>query len=306
VLKAGKIIQQAPQRMKVCGLTIIRNALTYDYPVTEAILSVLPLCDEFIVLVGQSNDQTRRLIEQINSPKIKIYDSFWDDTKREGGLVLSEETNKALDLVPAAYDWCFYIQSDECVHEEDYDAIRDAMKTHLNNEKVQGLLFKYKHFYGSYNYIGAGRRWYSHEIRIIRNSKTIRSYKDAQGFRTNANQKLIVAPVNAFIYHYGWVKPPSAQQTKQKNFHKMWHSDDWIQKNVGASSEYDYSNIDFLEEYKGTHPSIYAQRIKQAKWAFTYHPDRVNVSLKNKILHIIEKIFGWRPGENKNYEVLKN
>ena len=48
--------------MKVTGFTFIRNAIRYDYPVKEAILSILPLCDEFVVAVGKSDDDTRSLI----------------------------------------------------------------------------------------------------------------------------------------------------------------------------------------------------------------------------------------------------
>ncbi|MBC7450898.1 MAG: glycosyltransferase family 2 protein, partial [Cytophagales bacterium] len=58
--------------MKVAGCTFIRNAVKYDYPIVEAITSILPLCDEFIVALGNSDDTTEQLIRSIGSPKIKI------------------------------------------------------------------------------------------------------------------------------------------------------------------------------------------------------------------------------------------
>ena len=67
--------------MKVCGFTFIRNAVRFDYPIVEAITSVLPMCDEFIVLVGNSDDNTRNLIERIGSDKIKIHDDRLIDFK---------------------------------------------------------------------------------------------------------------------------------------------------------------------------------------------------------------------------------
>ncbi len=292
--------------MKVTGFTIIRNAVKYDYPVIEAIQSILPICDEFIVSVGNSDDETLALIKSIPSNKIKIMQTIWDDSKRVGGLVLSDETNKVLDSIAADTDWCFYIQSDECVHEQDLKIIRDAMEMHKNNKEVQGLLFGYKHFYGSYNYIGIGRRWYSNEIRIVRNSKSIRSYKDAQGFRTVNGEKLKVKKANAFIYHYGWVKPPKAQQAKQESFHKMWHDDNWMNENIKIVKEFDYSNIDFLAEYKGSHPAVYTTRIANANWNFVYNKSKIKVSLKHRILFFIENTFGWRIGENRNYILLKD
>lgn len=292
--------------MKVTGFTIIRNAIKYDYPVLEAIHSILSICDEFIVGVGNSDDGTLELIRSIDSPKIKIIESIWDDSKREGGLVLSIETNKVFDSIGKESDWCFYIQSDECVHEEDLAAIKAAMEKYKDDKEVQGLLFNYKHFYGHYNYIGTGRRWYSKEIRIIKNKKNIRSYKDAQGFRTRNDEKLRVKQIDASIYHYGWVKSPKAQQAKQENFHKMWHDDSWMKENIPVVEEFDYSNIDLLETYKGTHPSIYKERISKANWKFTYDSSKVKISLKNKFLYFIEKIFGWRVGENRNYILLKD
>ena len=287
--------------MKIAGFTIIRNAIKFDYPVVEAINSILSICDKFYVGVGNSEDETRKLIENINSDKIIIIDTVWDDSLRTGGKILSIETNKIFDAIPAEFDWCFYIQSDECVHEDDLPKLKNAMEEFKTNQNVDGLLFEYKHFYGQYNYIGIGRRWYKHEIRIIKNNKKIRSYKDAQGFRTIEGKKLRVKKSNAFIYHYGWVKPPKAQQAKQANFHKMWHNDEWMKSNIPNTEEFDYSNIDLLDIYKGTHPKIFQDRIAKANWKFVYNKNKVKTSLKYKFLFWVEKYTGLRIGENKNY-----
>ncbi len=290
--------------MKVAGFTIIRNALKYDYPVVEAISSVLPLCDVFYVGLGNSDDDTRKLILSIVTDKIKIIESVWDDSLRVGGKLLANETNKVFDAIPSEYDWCFYIQSDECVHEEDIPKIKEVMLANKGDKNVQGLLFEYKHFYGHYKYIGVGRRWYKHEIRIIKNDKNIRSYKDAQGFRLVNGEKLKVKKSEAFIYHYGWVKSPKAQQAKQENFHKMWHEDSWLEENIKQVTEFDYSNIDLLDEYKGSHPKVFEQRIRLADWTFVYNKSNVTMNLKYRFLFWLENLTGWRLGENKNYKII--
>lgn len=287
--------------MLVAGFTIIRNAIKYDYPVVEAITSILPICDVFYVGVGKSEDETRALITSINSDKIRIIDTVWDDTMREGGKVLAVETNKVFDLIPKEYDWCFYIQSDECVHENDLNILQSAMMLNKSKEDVDGLLLEYKHFYGHYNYIGIGRRWYKHEIRIIKNNKLFRSYKDAQGFRTADGKKLRVKKTGAFMHHYGWVKSPQAQQAKQSSFHKMWHDDAWMKKNIPEVEEFDYSNIDLLALYKGSHPKVFENRIAKANWIFKYDPKKVKTNIKYRFLFWIEKYTGWRIGENRNY-----
>ncbi len=289
--------------MKVSGFTIAKNAVKFDYPVVEAITSVLPVCDEFIVNIGNCNDGTLELIQAINSPKIKIIQSVWDDSLREGGKLLANETNRAFDAIDSKSDWAFYIQADEVLHEKYLDTVRAAMEANKYDMKVEGLLFNYTHFYGSYDYVGNSRRWYRNEIRVIRNDKHIRSYKDAQGFRKN-DEKLHVKAIDASIYHYGWVKPPKAQQDKQKSFHKMWHDDEVVKKMVSAADEFDYSTIDSLSKFTGTQPAVMQKRIQNQNWDFTFDTSKINLSAKDKLLAQIEKLSGWRVGENRNYTLI--
>ena len=171
--------------MKTAGFTIIRNAVMNDYPIKEAILSILPLVDEMIVLIGNSDDDTEALIRSIPSTKIKIHHSTWDPSHFTGGKILAVETDKALRLIAPEFDWAFYIQADEVIHEKYHPAIREALLKFKEDKKVEGLLFRYLHFYGTYDYVGDSRKWYNKEIRIIRNNKKISSFRDAQGFRIN-------------------------------------------------------------------------------------------------------------------------
>jgi hypothetical protein len=290
--------------MKVTGFTFVRNAIKYDYPVVESIGSILPLCDEFIVAIGNSDDKTRELIESISSSKIKIIDTTWDDTLREGGRVLAIETNKAFDAISSDSDWAFYIQADEVLHEKYHPVVTSAMQDWMDHPVVEGLVFNYIHFYGSYDYIGDSRRWYRREVRIIRNDKNIRSYKDAQGFRKNGHP-LKVKPVDATVYHYGWVKPPESLQAKLESFHKLWHDEKWIEKNLPKAEAFDYSDIDSLKLFEGTHPVIMKGRVLQKNWQFSFDPTRKQFSLLAKVLHKMEEWTGWRVGEYKNYKLVK-
>ncbi len=232
--------------MKVVGFTFIRNAAKYDYPVVESIRSILPLCDEVIVNIGNSEDNTEELIQSINDPKIKIIHSVWDDSLKEGGRVLAAETDKAFKQVPEDADWCIYIQADELIHEDYFTVIRRAMEEYKDDIRVEGLLFKYKHFYGSYDYVGDTRKWYDHEIRVIRNDKSIYSYRDAQGFRKNG-RKLHVKPIKAYIFHYGWVKHPKYQLQKILGFEQLYDANSMADKiSKEATEQFDYSGIDSL------------------------------------------------------------
>ena len=287
--------------MKIAGFTIIRNAIKYDYPVVESINSVLELVDIFYIGVGNSDDKTREMIVGINSPKIVIIDTVWDEKMREGGKVLSNETNKIFDLIPLEYDWCFYIQADEVLSEKNKNELRLFAQRYLKNHNVDGLLFDYIHFYGSYDFIGTTRKWYRKEIRMIKNNKSIRSYKDAQGFRKKNNEKLNAKVSGCTIHHYGWVKHPTYQKEKEKNFHKMWHNDEWVKTNVKNEIEFDYSNSGILEKFMGKHPAVMNERIKEKNWEFNYDRKKIKQSLKEKILMWIEKKTGKRLFEYQNY-----
>ena len=279
--------------MKVSGFTFIRNGIKYDYPIVEAIKSILPICNEFVVAVGNSEDETLKLIQNISNKKIKIIETVWDDSQRENGAVLALETDKAFKHISKDTNWCFYIQGDEVIHEKYLLAIKEAMSKHQNQENVDGLLFKYLHFYGSYDYVGDSSKWYSHEIRVIKNNPKIYSYKDAQGFRKNDNEKLNVVDVDAYVYHYGWVKDPKSMQEKQLNFNKYWHDDQWIAEKIAPGSAYEYEkHVSVLKKFKETHPKVMQERIKRINWKFDHDISISRRSLKEIFKKLLLK-FGF-------------
>lgn len=291
--------------MKVAGFSFIRNAVQFDFPIVEAITSILPLCDEFVVAVGDSDDDTLALILAIPSDKIRIIRTTWDRTARAGGRVLAQETDKALAAVSPDVDWAFYIQGDEVLHEQDVPVVRQAMQTYLSDSEVEGLLFRYLHFYGSYNYVGDSRRWYRREVRVIRNTGDVVSYKDAQGFRKRGNQKLRVKLIDAYIYHYGWVRPPKTQHTRLQSMHRFYHADDLgdVPK-ADETPDFDYSRADSLLPFAGVHPAVMQARVDRLKWPFTFDTRRKNLSPRVRFLAFIEKLTGWRIGEYRNYKLL--
>ncbi len=290
--------------MKVSGFTIIRNAVKNDYPVVEAITSVLPICDEFVVALGKSEDATYELIKSIPSNKIRIIETLWNDTLREGGRTFALETDKAFQATSPDSDWCFYIQADEVLHEKYHDTVCNAMNRFNDDELVDGLLFNYKHFYGSYDYVGESWQWYRREIRVIRNNKNIFSYKDAQGFRKKTNQKLNVKLIDACIYHYGWVKDPQLMQKKINNWYKFYRDDSWINDHAVHDQEFDYGNVSSLELFQGSHPEVMLSRIERKNWKFDHDISRKKYSTKEKIKRFVSFLIGYRIGEYKNYKII--
>ena len=284
--------------MKVSGFTFIRNAIKLDYPIVEAIQSILPICDEVVVAVGNSGDSTLELIQSIDPVKIRIIETIWDDNLRENGAVLALETNKAFQAIDSESDWAFYIQGDEVVHERYLETIRNAMIYYQNRNDIDGLLFNYLHFYGSYDYVGASSKWYREEIRVVKNNKSIYSFNDAQGFRKGENQKLNVAKIQAYVYHYGWVKEPKAMQQKQESFNRLWHDDQWINENVSKSISFEYEeHVSQLSIFQDTHPKVMRNRINNKNWKFDYDISRNKRSLKDQFKDFLLKI-----GINASYQ----
>ena len=291
--------------MKVTGFTFIRNAVKFDFPIVEAIRSILPVCDDFVVAVGNSEDDTLGLIKGIAPDKIRIIETVWDDTLREGGKVLAQETDKAFHAIGPDTDWCFYIQGDEVVHHDYLGNIRKGMEQYLNNKEVEGLLLKYRHFHGSYDYMIIDPDAYQQEIRIVRNDKSIYSYRDAQGFRIGDNRKLKVKQLDAYVYHYSKVKAPKVLQKKHEEFGKLWNDDEWMEKNVIKAEEYDMSqDIRLLDRFTGTHPQVMEERIRLQNWDFKHDMSLNRYTLKQRIKMFLERKIGLNLSYT-NYELLK-
>ncbi len=253
--------------MTISGFTMVRNATRFYFPIKESILSILPIVDEFVVALGKGSDddKTEEEILSINSPKIKIIHRIWDEKRFADGAIFKDETNAALSYCKG--DWCFYLQADEVIHENALPIIKEYCTKYLNNTEVEGFLFKYFHFWGDYQHHLPFHGWCRNEIRIIRNNRNIVSYKDAISFRKKDDSKLNVVPVNAHIYHYGWVRPPQNMKSKKKE-QDLIHNGKSTENNfIETESEFDYGPLGRLPIFKGTHPSVMLGRIKELYWA---------------------------------------
>lgn len=291
--------------MTVTGFSFIRNAVTYDFPIVESLKSILPVVDKLVVAVGAGEDNTRALIATIDPQKIIIVDTIWKEDLKHGGRVLADETNKAFAAITWQSDWCIYIQGDEVLHEKYHAPLRASMEQWKNDDTVDGLLFDFVHFYGSYQLVGSSSKWYRNEIRVIRNNKNIFSYEDAQGFRKKPNEKLKVKRANAAMYHYGWVREPLAMQAKWNNSGGLWNGDEWTQEmNQKNAGPFQYDNTQVLQKFTGTHPAVMQARIAKANWTFDYEPAKANLPMKEKFKNFIQFITGGkRPFDYKNYKL---
>lgn len=318
--------------MKISGFSMGKNVLKLYYPMRHSVESILPLVDEFVVALGDSDedDLTRAEIEAIGSEKIRIVDTVWDIEKYPRGMEHAHQTDIAMNLCTG--DWLFYLQSDEVVHEKDHENIRKRCEELLDDHEVEGLLFRYRHFWGDYSHVQDGHCWYRKEIRIVRNLPDLHSWESAQSFRKipdfgglNYRQqagtyKLKVAEVDAEIFHYGWVRPPRVMQNKIKAFsanHRGKESVDAMEKSHYFDRIFDYGNLSQYTRYEGSHPAVMKPWIADFDWkehlrfsgpTISKNPFRPkHDKFKYRLITWIEKklLGGRRLGEFKNYILLK-
>lgn len=291
--------------MKISGFTFVRNAVKLYYPIVEAISSILPICYEFVIATGDSEDETTDLIRSIGSDKTIVIETVWDSKYFVGGAINVQQTNVALSRCTG--DWCFYLQADEVVHEKYLLGLTKKMEKYLNDPQVEGFLFSYKHFYGDYDHYQTAHNWYSHEIRIVRNGIGVESWGDAQGFRRNG-QKLKVAKSDAEIFHYGWVRPPSKMTQKQAALASLYKDSKWVDlRYPDKTAEYDFGKLKTLSRFTGSHPQVMQKRIAERDWEvlpsdnIREKHDRFSVRLFS---FIENRVLKRRIGEYKNYVLI--
>ena len=241
--------------MKISGFTIVRNAVKFSYPVVASIRSILPLCDEFIVNVGDSEDDTLALIRSIDSPKVRIIQNQWD--MEQGEEVLSQQTNLALK--ECSGDWAFYLQSDEVIHEADLSRLRFWMRYYLDKKDVDALRFWWFHFYGSFWRYRVDFGWYQKQDRIIRNNKQIESFGDAFGFRRIDGKPLRTRLAFCYLYHYGWVNSNEAMRKRFDNASAIGFMDTNKNNSVTAG----YGDLNRFPSYLGSHPAVMQEKVQE-------------------------------------------
>ena len=236
--------------MKVSAFTFIKNGQILGYPFLQSINSILPIVDEFIINVGESEDDTLKMIQSIKSKKVRIIESKWNDKIQDRGYVYGQQ--KMIAQFNCTGDWAFYIEGDEVYHERDLEQIKKSMKIHLNNPNVEALVFDFNHFYGNANSILNSPGWYRSEARIIKN--TIRSYAPDGLFWLvlDSNKKGRYPKskkTGVTCYHYGWVRSEEQMNLKSSKVQKYWGGNPVI-------IDYSQINQSIIEKFKGTHPEV--------------------------------------------------
>ncbi len=291
----------------ISGFTFIKHGLSLGYPFLESVQSMEPLCDEVIINVGFEDPNLEKddgtwdyLNDSLTADKFRFVKSFWDPNKTKGGEILAEHTNIALAQCQGKY--CQYLQGDEALHEVDLPLIEKGIQNLEQNPTLQGLVFDYLHFYGNVDIYKHTRNVYRREVRLIKNHQGIKSWKDAQGFRTQNDQKLLCERIKARIFHYGWARQETLMNAKNQAFNKLYHGQDH------ESEYYAYKKIWGLKKFNQTHPQVMTNWIAQNRNDLDILSMPLELDRKIPGLmfsDFIEKLTGHRLGEYRNYRLMK-
>lgn len=273
----------------ISGFTFIRNGVELGFPFEASIRSLLPLVDEFVVVVGKSNDDTLARIHAIGSPKIRVIETIWNERMADRGFVYAQQ--KMIAQFACTGDWAFYLEGDEVVHEAELANIRASVDKHHNNPAVEAFVFDYFHFYGTPDFVANSPAWYRRECRLIRN--TIRSYApDGQYWLITSDHKKGRNPqaalANAHIYHYGWVRSNEAMQKKLDQVSKFW-------SHGAPTIRYSAFDAQVLQPFTGTHPELVKPWLESsAEKSFTIDPNYklTKREKRHRWLMKLEKAFG--------------
>jgi glycosyltransferase involved in cell wall biosynthesis len=287
----------------ISGFTFIKNGLTLGYPILESVLSIEPICDEVIINVGFEDIELTKddgtyayLRENLMGDKYKFVKSWWDPSITKDGLILSQQTNIALSHCTG--DYCQYIQGDEVIHENDLKYILAGVDDMEKDQRIDGLIFNYMHFYGNVDTYKYTRNLYRREIRLIRNHLGIKSWKDAQGFRSVDDTKIKARLIPARIFHYGWARAEQVMKKKVLVFDSFYHAKPLENK------EFQYERNWGLTKFTKPHPRVMKEWIEKNRNPIDLMslPLSWGSNLFGLVLSdTIEKITGYRIGEYKNY-----
>lgn len=289
-------------RTDISGFTIVRNATLLDYPLEESVESILPLCREVIINCGDSDDDTADRCARLQAKhpgKIQVFPTVWQRENQKGGFQLKSQTDFALSK--CQYAWCLYLQADEVLHEKDYECLRTSQDIANKNDAVDGILFDYLHFYGSYAYTIHGRNWYRKEVRLFKNGRGIEAFRDAQGFRRNGERLRVVAS-GAQVFHYGYVRPPASLLKKTQQM-AQW----WGEKPKEEEKDMQWVRHVGLRAFRAGHPGVMRERVTRYPTEFdpTKCPRRWDKDeIKNLATLIWESLVPYRIGEFRNYEIV--
>jgi glycosyltransferase involved in cell wall biosynthesis len=221
--------------MKISGVLTIKDGIYLGYPFLEAILSVLPIVDEFLINDGGSEDGTIWALKKLKKvfPKIKIFQVPWFKSD------CWETIDRTLEYLieKAKGDWIFEVQGDEIWHENDIMKLKEVIEYanlhHFNSIRQPRLDCSFTSI-DDYIY---------RNVRIVRKIPNLKSYWGGDDFQIGNPGP----PREGFTAHN--VPPELETSIPYYHFHRVFpknalRADERIAKEIAPK------NVERLEAFK--------------------------------------------------------
>jgi len=124
---------------KISGYITTYNCVKQEYPFDKCIQSLLGFCDEVCVVDGGSTDETIKILNDLalkdSRIKIKVVSRDWSDPR----FAVFDGMQKAEARSMCTGDFCWQMDSDEIVHEDDYEKVKDLCKSFPKDVDILSL-----------------------------------------------------------------------------------------------------------------------------------------------------------------------
>lgn len=250
--------------MKLAGISIIKNAVKYDYCFEESIRSMQQVCDAVIVAYVESEDDTfERLINMQNDNLyiIQLTDKDWNlypDKHR-----LSYITNIAIQHADRlGFPYVFSCQADEVVHESSYDSIRKFVESGKDAAIIKRINL-WKTPYQELNVPHDRQPCNTQVLRLAKSS--FRAYDDAESLGLNRNHDIEYLD-DVVLIHYGFVRKKEVMKGKiinmQQGVFGMANYDSKLDQCDVFNPDLWFNPETELKEISITHPKLMENWIK--------------------------------------------
>ena len=295
--------------MNVSGMTVLWNAVRRDYPFLESIRAALPLCDEFVAVIGNSDDGTLEAVRGLADSKIRIVETTWSEKVSPRKCILAQQTNIGLHLCSG--DWVVYLQANEVLHEDSLPVLTRLMGEHEKSKRVEALLLERLTFWGDYDHVvRTYPARFKYSPRIVRPYIGTYSIRDAMsfaifdGFSTRGRYPRAV-DTGQDLFRYGLALPPDQLKGKLED---APHINSLDANAVGNDYFYRALPKQAIAKFRGTHPSVMKDRIDGSEHLLDDNDSRWRMSTTFREKQRLAETrfysrFGIPPFRNKRYSL---
>lgn len=292
----------------ISGLAILRNGVRLDYPFVESIRSAAPICDEFVVVVGKSEDDTLERVRALDVPGLRVIETEWSPRVEPAHCVLAQQTNIGMHQTRGV--WCLYLQANDVLHEDALPGLRELAERHADDDEVEAMLFERLTFWADYDHVLACYPdRFKFTARMLRPYIGTHSVRDAMsmavfdGFSTRGRWPRAV-DTGFYSYRYGFVREFQALRDKAD---LAQHAQSWGRP--GDDYFFTQHAAQTIRRFHGSHPAVMAERVARFQSTFDLDDPRcrrtLNLRERRRLLETrFYQRFGFPRGRNSRYQLL--